>query len=106
MYIPDNWVKIHVKSDKFEADKIVAGWSGNYIDSDNWRINSGITQEKRGEDDQGHKYIDYIGHSGSVYRCYLDRLGIANSFLDVLDELLQPRSDGLEVSLVDVEEIV
>jgi len=82
MYTPDNWVKI--KLPDINEHKIVAGWSGGYLDGDSWKINSGIKKEEEHED-----YIDYIGYSGSIYRCYKGREKISIAIVNVLDVMLK-----------------
>ena len=64
MNIPDNWVtlKLTTKSETFF--KVLAGWSGGYLDGDSWKLNSGIEDIQETE-----KYYDFIGSSGSIYRC-------------------------------------
>ena len=76
-YIPDNWVvlKITVKPEE-TLYKVLAGWSGGYLDSDYWRMNSGITRVKEDGD-----YYEFYGQTGSCYRCHKKgyRLTMANS---------------------------
>lgn len=78
-YTPDNWVVLKMKPGKgaYPIYKVLAGWSGGYLDGDSWRMNSGITDchmEKDGD------YYYFTGFSGSVYRCHKDsyRLTMAN----------------------------
>ena len=62
-YYPDNWVVIKMKGDDPHY-RVLAGWSGGYLDGDSWRMNSGITKV---EEDDG--YYNFSGFSGSTYRC-------------------------------------
>ena len=69
MYTPDNWVVIKTP----HCYKVLAGWSGEYLGADEWRLNSGITgchMEKDGD------YYFFTGHSGSTYRCHKDSYGL------------------------------
>ena len=59
---PDNWVVVKVDEDFY---KVLAGWSGGYLDGDSWRLNSGISEVK----DDGDYWL-FIGASGSVYQCH------------------------------------
>jgi len=43
MYNPDNWVVIKMNGDDPHY-RVLAGWSGGYLDGDSWRMNSGITR--------------------------------------------------------------
>jgi len=68
MYTPDNWVILEISPEGEDTFyKILAGWSGGYLDGDSWRMNSGIDKVEEGDD-----YYDFIGESGSVYRCRKD----------------------------------
>ena len=79
-YKPDNWVIIEITVDDETYYKVLAGWSGGYLDGDSWRMNSGIVSVE--EDDE---YYYFKGFSGSVYKCRkametlkLNNGGIAN----------------------------
>src|SRR6056300_7550 len=78
IYQPDNWVVIKSKPGKgaFPIHKVLAGWSGGYLDGDSWRMNSGITEVKQDGD-----YYEFYGYSGSCYRCHKNtyRLTMATS---------------------------
>ena len=66
MYTPDNWVILKLKAGKLDSGlyKVLAGWSGGYLDGDTWKLNSGITEVKEDEN-----YYYFYGYSGSCYRC-------------------------------------
>lgn len=64
-YKPDNWVVISFPQPL--GYKLLAGWSGGYLDSDRWRLNSGIVKATF-ED----PHWLFHGTSGSVYRCHKD----------------------------------
>ena len=40
---PDNWVVVKVGKNLY---KVLAGWSGGYLDGDRWKLNSGISEVK------------------------------------------------------------
>lgn len=61
-YYPDNWIIISIPNTSLY--KVVAGWSGGYLDGDSWKVNSGIESVTQ---DDTHYYIK--GFSGSVYAC-------------------------------------
>lgn len=77
-YTPDNWVVLQFKEGKgtFPIYKVLAGWSGGYLDGDSWRMNSGITEVT-----EDGNYLLFHGYSGSTYRCHKNtyRLTMANS---------------------------
>jgi len=64
-YTPDNWVILKLEMEDGEIiHKVLAGWSGGYLDGDSWKINSGITKI---EDTENHFAVH--GYSGSIYIC-------------------------------------
>lgn len=65
VYTPDRWVVLKLVNEGKTFYKVLAGWSGGYLDGDSWRMNSGITNFTQ-EDD----YYCFSGMSGSVYRCH------------------------------------
>lgn len=75
MHTPDNWVIIEVTVRKETFYKVLAGWSGGYLDGDSWRMNSGIVSFE--EDDE---YYYFKGYSGSIYKCRkaMERVKINN----------------------------
>jgi hypothetical protein len=62
-YNPDNWVVIKMNGDDPHY-RVLAGWSGSYLNGDSWRMNSGITRVE----DAGDRY-NFYGSSGSCYSC-------------------------------------
>jgi len=75
-YTPDNWVVLNLKAEKLDSGfyKVLAGWSGGYLDGDSWRVNSGITKV---EQDDNCYY--FYGESGSCYKCHKDGYGLRNN---------------------------
>ena len=74
-YFPDNWVVLKITDIKKSGNtgygrteevlyKVLAGWSGGYLGSDSWRLNSGIVDVEETVD----SFI-FIGNSGSRYIC-------------------------------------
>lgn len=64
MHTPDNWVILRIDHDGEILYKILAGWSGGYLDGSSWRLNSGITKVEEDSDE-----IRFYSHSGSTYHC-------------------------------------
>jgi hypothetical protein len=62
-YNPDNWVVIKMDGDDPHY-RVLAGWSGGYLDGDSWRMNSGITRVE----DAGDRF-NFYGSTGSCYSC-------------------------------------
>lgn len=59
-YVPDNWVAMEVPG----GHKIVAGWSGGYLNGNSWRVNSGIKSIVETDT----SFLVH-GFTGSVYEC-------------------------------------
>jgi len=82
-YYPDSWVVLKLKADK-DADpiyKVLAGWSGGYLDGDSWRMNSGISSVTISSVTENDDYLEFWGYSGSCYVCRKGayRLTMANA---------------------------
>jgi len=75
-YYPDNWVVLKIQQENETLYKVLAGWSGGYLDGDSWRMNSGIVDVEEDED-----FWKFYGSSGSVYKCPREsyRLSMATS---------------------------
>lgn len=85
---PEQWVVIKINSADEIIYKVFGTWRGGYATSDCWKLNSGITHTEETED-----YYDFVGYSGSTYRCHKnlqgrDRMGpYLNGVLDdILDQ--------------------
>lgn len=91
-YTPDNWVVLKIKPGKgsYPIYKVLAGWSGGYLDGDSWRMNSGIT----GVEKQAYLW-GFYGSSGSVYWCHQGSYGLKMSNSHVYNKLKeQEQFDG------------
>lgn len=86
-YKPDRWVILKINTDKGVLYKVMGGWFGGYLGSDNWRINSGITKVEI----EGDVY-KFHGSSGSVYICNKNNYG-----LTVFMSAVLPDDDKLKV---------
>lgn len=94
-YNPDNWVVIKIKSDDPHY-RILAGWSGGYLDGDAWKMNSGITKVEESDD-----YFDFHGSSGSVYRCHKEAYCLRMNNAHVWAQLQELH--GEKVQMMDEE---
>jgi len=99
MYQPDNWIILKVAAEDESYYKVLAGWSGGYLDGDSWRMNSGIT-----EIEVSNNYYDFISDSGSIYRCAIKGEIVRMNIAEVLTELLEQFPDT--VSVVNVDDIL
>ena len=71
-YAPDGWVVVKVVNPKETFYRVFGSWRGDDLDSEYWRMNSGITGCYM-EKDGNHYY--FTGQSGSTYRCRKDSYG-------------------------------
>jgi len=90
-YNPDNWVVIKLKGDDPHY-RVLAGWSGGYLDSDSWKINSGITTVT--EDDDAYYFA---GSSGSTYRCDKGSYTLRMNNAHVWTQLQELHGDKVEM---------
>ena len=97
-YYPHNWIVLKMKPGKgaYPVYKVLAGWSGGYLDGDSWRMNSGISKVT-----ENGEYLEFWGHSGSVYVCHKDsyRLTMANA--GMYNKLKEQEQFKGQVTLMD-----
>lgn len=91
MYTPNNWVVIKFKGGDPHY-RVLVGWSGGYLTSDSWRINSGITKMVETE----HSYKFY-GSSGSCYSCHKQSYGLKMNNSYIWDQLKKIHGDKVEI---------
>lgn len=96
MYNPDKWIILKIKGSSKVIYKVLAGWSGSYLDGQSWKINSGIVKVSQ----EGDFYL-FEGHSGSVYKCHKNSYGTNTISGGVLSGIL---SDPLTSGKVEVVE--
>ena len=96
-YMPDNWAVVKYKGDDPHY-RILAGWSGGYLDSDTWRMNSGITRVKETDD----SFLFY-GASGSCYECIKTAYCIRSNNSYVWSELKERLGDKVELMPEDTD---
>ena len=91
-YTPDSWVVLKVKAtiEGRTYYKVLGGWSGGYLSSDCWRLNSGISLVNCIDDE-----IHFHGYSGSNYICHNETYGLRMSTAGVYKDLcLQQEFNG------------
>jgi hypothetical protein len=94
---PNNWVVIKMDGDDPHY-RVLAGWSGGYLDGDSWKMNSGIT---RVEDD-GDCY-NFYGSSGSCYSCYKESYCIRMNNGHIWAQLQEQHGDLVELMPDDTD---
>lgn len=98
-YIPDNWVVLKISvPGQHTVYKVLAGWSGGYLDGDSWRMNSGVTEVTEDGD-----YLLFHGYSGSVYRCHKKSYGLRMGNASVYNKLKERFGDAVELMPEDID---
>lgn len=69
-YRPDKWVILKISEGEKSLLKVLAGWSGSYLEGQSWKVNSGVN---KCETDENHFLLH--GYSGSVYKCHKKAYG-------------------------------
>ena len=92
MYAPDRWVIVKLSNDKDTVFKVLAGWSGSYLDGQSWRINSGISKVV----EDGDFYL-FEGFSGSTYKCHKKSYGTNMIMSGIISQLLEQKQYIAEV---------
>lgn len=108
-YRPDNWAVVKITQQVKGGNtgygrtekvyyKVLGGWSGGYLGSDSWRLNSGIVDVEETVD----SFI-FIGNSGSRYICDKTqerlRMNTAGTWKALQEEA--EGSDGVTVELME-----
>jgi len=95
IYNPDKWEVIQIGDHR----KVLAGWSGGYLDGDSWKLSSAIKETEETED----MYI-FNNHSGSTYKCHKKARGFTVLSGSIYEEILQAAADkGVTAHIVDEE---
>jgi len=88
---PDKWVLVKIENNNIIYYKVFGSWTGGYLDSDRWQMNSGVASIEEDED-----YYYFNGYSGSCYQCHKKGYGVAGQYCkSVLQTLLN--KGGVEV---------
>ncbi len=99
-YTPDTWVIIRIKvGDSKPLFKVVGGWHGNYLEGNNWRINSGITNISYNKDTNNY---NIEGSSGSNYIVHKSAERVSEATRSILSRVL---SENM-VEIVSIEEAI
>lgn len=97
-YLPDNWVVLKINHEGETLYKVLAGWSGGYLNGDAWRMNSGIT----GVEKQAYLY-GFYGSSGSVYWCHQGHYRLRMNNAGIYNKLKEQFGDAVELMPEDTD---
>tara|TARA_B110000908_G_scaffold105157_1_gene123850 strand:- start:1928 stop:2266 length:339 start_codon:yes stop_codon:yes gene_type:complete len=89
---PDSWVILKMSKDDKSHYRVLAGWSGGYLDGDYWKINSGIVSVE----DVDECYV-FRGKSSSRYHCHKKSYGMRNSISGIYAQLKDLHGDKVEL---------
>jgi hypothetical protein len=89
-YYPSYWVILRIYGDTY---KILSGFYGDYINGDEWRMSSGITEVI--EEDEDHYLIK--NESGSVYKCHKKNEGLGTMTTPIFNKLKKEYKDDVNI---------
>lgn len=93
--IPDRWVIVTIREEgRPPIQKILSGWWGGYLGSDEWRMSSTIISQTEHID---HFILDT--KSGSRYLCYKNRKGYTNLSSNVLYNMQDKLPDNITIEV-------
>lgn len=95
---PDSWVILKIKDDEQDSYfyKLFSCWYGGYLDSDSWRLNSGITSIEPEND-----YFIVRGYSSTAYGIHPSTYNKLNSYnYGVLQGIIK----DYDVQIINIEE--
>jgi len=84
-YTPDKWTIVG----DGEVFKIFGSWAGGYLDSDNWRLSSGLKSIEENATDINGELLMH-NHSGSIYKGHRNNEGVISFYNQgVLDNMIE-----------------
>lgn len=98
VYRPNNWVVLKMSFDGEVYYKVLAGWSGGFLDGDSWRMNSGITRVTHNSINFGEEeWYEFYGYSGSTYECGVNSYGLKMNNAHIYEQLKEKYGDAVEL---------
>ena len=98
-YNPDKWAILKMEMDGDTTHKVLGGWSGGYLDGDEWRLSSGLESIET----EGDYYL-MKNHSGSIYKCHKKMNGfntISGMKFAEFKDLIEKKGGKIESITVD-----
>ena len=96
-YTPDNWVVIKMDGDAAHY-RVLAGWSGGYLDGNSWKMNSGIIRVE-----MDGNYYHFYGLSGSCYSCHKETYMLRANCAHIWERLQTLHGDKVELMPEDID---
>ena len=78
MEFPHRWVVLKIG----EIYKVLGAWRGSYLEGESWRLNSGIVNVTKDNDN-----FIFHGHSGSQYVCHKDCYGTSTLSYSIFEQI-------------------
>ena len=100
-YTPNKWILLEISGRGEKIQKVLAGWSGGYLDDDSWRLCSGVARvEEEGD------YYMFHNHSGSIYKCHKKGQGVTALSGSILKNIkdIAGTDDDVTVEEIKMEE--
>lgn len=91
-YYPDNWVVLKITTEEETLYKVLAGWSGGFVQGDSWQMNSGIVAV----DKQAYNW-EFYGYSGSIYICHQGSYRLTMATAGIYNKLKKEFGDRIEL---------
>lgn len=102
MYKPNKWVILELTDSENDKSvyKILAGWTGGYLDGDSWRLSSGLKNIEK----ENEYYLMY-NHSGSIYKCHKKSKGLTVFSAAIYQEIKNNcEKSNIKVKIVTIDE--
>jgi len=87
---PDNWVVLKITHHGKTIYKVLGGWSGGYLGSDCWQLNSGIVKVEESD-----LCWTFHGVSGSQYVCHKKTYGLRVNNAGIYNRLKEKVGDAV-----------
>lgn len=99
-YAPDRWVIVEVALPEQTFRKVLGGWSGGYLDADEWRMSSPIVEMIEHDD-----HWEVRNESGSTYHCRKDGEGFTGLSGGIYANLLKQAkvTEGVSIKTIPME---
>lgn len=98
-YVPDRWMVVELKfSEEMGGGtqtRVLAGWSGGYLDGDSWKLSSPVQKVHKTKD-----AIEFYNASGSVYVCKNTRHGMTVFSAAALKDLQESHVGKIEYTVL------
>lgn len=98
-YYPDMYcvIKLTNKETGETHYRVFATFYGGYLSGDTWKLNSGIESVKRVSEDE----IEFVGSSGSTYRCHESQYGTGGWTGGVLQQIIEKQKDFIDIEILE-----